>query len=183
MRLPQSRPSRDKDDRVIITPHGDKPPTVAERLALFDPVLHGGEAMAVAPGQAPRIWSFARCPALGADRGAPDRSVQPRVCRCAMGAVVADPATTDPGVAAATAHTGASGLHRVIARFLPDPALESTQDGAGERKQAVGEIDGPVRGHHGSAVVGQRSSAVRCVHGQGVDALFDGHIALARRQR
>ncbi len=34
---------------VIITPHGDKPPTLAERLALFDPVVHGGEAMAAAP--------------------------------------------------------------------------------------------------------------------------------------
>ena len=38
-----------EDGRVIITPHGDKPPTLAERLARFDPVLHGGEAMAVAP--------------------------------------------------------------------------------------------------------------------------------------
>ena len=38
-----------EDGRVIITPHGDKPPTLAERLALFDPVVHGGEAMAVVP--------------------------------------------------------------------------------------------------------------------------------------
>ncbi len=35
--------------RVIITPLGDKPPTLAERLALFNPAVHGGEAMAVAP--------------------------------------------------------------------------------------------------------------------------------------
>ena len=38
-----------EDGRVIITPHGDKPPTLAERLALFDPELHGGEAMATKP--------------------------------------------------------------------------------------------------------------------------------------
>lgn len=38
-----------EDGRVIITPQGDKPPTLADRLALFDPTLHGGEAMAVAP--------------------------------------------------------------------------------------------------------------------------------------
>ena len=38
-----------EDGRVIITPHGDKPPTLAERLALFDPTLHAGESMAVAP--------------------------------------------------------------------------------------------------------------------------------------
>ena len=38
-----------EDGRVIITPDGDKPPTLAERLARFDPALHGGEAMAVAP--------------------------------------------------------------------------------------------------------------------------------------
>ena len=35
-----------EEGRVIITPHGDKPPTLAERLALFDPAVHGGEAMA-----------------------------------------------------------------------------------------------------------------------------------------
>ncbi len=35
--------------RVIITPHGNKPLTLAERLARFDPALHGGEAMAAAP--------------------------------------------------------------------------------------------------------------------------------------
>jgi antitoxin MazE len=38
-----------EEGRVIITPHGDKPPTLAERLALFDPALHGGEAMAATP--------------------------------------------------------------------------------------------------------------------------------------
>lgn len=35
--------------RVIITPLGDRPPTLAERLALFDPAVHGGEAMAAVP--------------------------------------------------------------------------------------------------------------------------------------
>jgi antitoxin MazE len=38
-----------EDGRVIITPHGDKPLTLADRLALFDPALHGGEVMAAAP--------------------------------------------------------------------------------------------------------------------------------------
>ena len=38
-----------EEGRVIITPYGDKPPSLAERLALFDPALHGGEGMAVAP--------------------------------------------------------------------------------------------------------------------------------------
>ena len=38
-----------EEGRVIITPHGDKPPTLAERLALFDPAVHGGEAMAAVP--------------------------------------------------------------------------------------------------------------------------------------
>ena len=35
--------------RVIIEAHGDKPLTLAERLARFDPALHGGEAMPVGP--------------------------------------------------------------------------------------------------------------------------------------
>ena len=35
--------------RVIITPLHDQPLGLAERLALFDPALHGGEAMAVEP--------------------------------------------------------------------------------------------------------------------------------------
>ena len=38
-----------EEGRVIITPHGDKPPTLAERLALFDPAVHGGETMAAVP--------------------------------------------------------------------------------------------------------------------------------------
>jgi len=38
-----------EEGRVIITPHGEKPPTLAERLALFDPAVHGGEAMVVVP--------------------------------------------------------------------------------------------------------------------------------------
>ena len=38
-----------EEGRVIITPQGDKPPTLAQRLALFDPAVHGGEAMPVAP--------------------------------------------------------------------------------------------------------------------------------------
>jgi antitoxin MazE len=38
-----------EDGRVIITPQGDKPLSLAERLALFDPQMHGGEAMATTP--------------------------------------------------------------------------------------------------------------------------------------
>ena len=38
-----------EEGRVIITPHGDKPLTLAQRLALFDPAVHGGEAMAAVP--------------------------------------------------------------------------------------------------------------------------------------
>ena len=38
-----------EDGRVIITPDGAKPLTLAERLARFDPLVHGGEAMAVTP--------------------------------------------------------------------------------------------------------------------------------------
>ena len=38
-----------EEGRVIITPYGERPPTLAERLALFDPALHGGEVMAVVP--------------------------------------------------------------------------------------------------------------------------------------
>ncbi len=37
-----------EDGRVIITPQDDKPLTLADRLALFDPAVHGGEAMATA---------------------------------------------------------------------------------------------------------------------------------------
>jgi antitoxin MazE len=35
--------------RVIITPLHDQPLGLAERLALFDPAVHGGEVMAVTP--------------------------------------------------------------------------------------------------------------------------------------
>ena len=38
-----------EEGRVIIAPHGDKPLTLADRLALFDPAIHGGEAMAAKP--------------------------------------------------------------------------------------------------------------------------------------
>jgi antitoxin MazE len=38
-----------EDGRVIITPHGDEPLALADRLALFDPLLHAGEAMATVP--------------------------------------------------------------------------------------------------------------------------------------
>ena len=38
-----------EDGRVIITPHGDKPLSLADKLALFDPFVHGGEAMATLP--------------------------------------------------------------------------------------------------------------------------------------
>ncbi len=35
-----------EDGRVVITPVEDAPPTLAQRLARFDPARHGGEAMA-----------------------------------------------------------------------------------------------------------------------------------------
>lgn len=38
-----------EDGRVVIVPQGVKPLTLADRLALFDPALHGGEAMAAKP--------------------------------------------------------------------------------------------------------------------------------------
>lgn len=38
-----------EEGRIIITPQDDKPPTLAQRLALFDPAVHGGEAMPVVP--------------------------------------------------------------------------------------------------------------------------------------
>ena len=34
-----------EDGRVVITPQHDKPLSLADRLALFDPAVHGGEAM------------------------------------------------------------------------------------------------------------------------------------------
>lgn len=39
---------------VVITPVIDAPATLAQRLALFDPVQHGGEVMASAPVGAER---------------------------------------------------------------------------------------------------------------------------------
>ena len=38
-----------EDGRVVITPQAEKALTLADRLALFDPALQGGEAMAIAP--------------------------------------------------------------------------------------------------------------------------------------
>jgi antitoxin MazE len=38
-----------EEGRVIITPQGERPPTLEQRLALFDPAVHGGEVMAAAP--------------------------------------------------------------------------------------------------------------------------------------
>ncbi len=38
-----------EDGKVIITPHGVKPLSLADKLALFDPAVHGGEAMATLP--------------------------------------------------------------------------------------------------------------------------------------
>ena len=38
-----------QDGRVIIAPQGVEPVTMDGRLALFDPALHGGEAMLAAP--------------------------------------------------------------------------------------------------------------------------------------
>ena len=35
--------------RVIITPQDDKPLSLQDRLALFDPAVHSGEAMATPP--------------------------------------------------------------------------------------------------------------------------------------
>ena len=38
-----------EDGRVVITPQFDQPLALAERLALYDPLVHGGEAMVSAP--------------------------------------------------------------------------------------------------------------------------------------
>jgi antitoxin MazE len=38
-----------EEGRVVIAPEAGTPPTLEQRLALFDPVRHGGEAMAVKP--------------------------------------------------------------------------------------------------------------------------------------
>lgn len=37
-----------EDGRVVITPHDTAPLSLADRLARFDPALHGGEAMPTA---------------------------------------------------------------------------------------------------------------------------------------
>ena len=42
-------PETVEDGRVVITPQDDKPLSLLERLALFDPAVHGGESMAAAP--------------------------------------------------------------------------------------------------------------------------------------
>lgn len=41
-----------EDHRVVITPVGDAPLTLEQRLALFDPARHGGEVMATQPAGA-----------------------------------------------------------------------------------------------------------------------------------
>jgi antitoxin MazE len=38
-----------EEGRVVIAPQAEKALSLAQRLALFDPALHGGEAMAGAP--------------------------------------------------------------------------------------------------------------------------------------
>ena len=43
-----------EDGRVIITPQAEKALTLAARLALFDPAVHGGEVKADAPVGAER---------------------------------------------------------------------------------------------------------------------------------
>jgi hypothetical protein len=50
---------------VIITPRAGRAMTLAERLAAFDPVRHGGEAMAAAPIGRERCRSPGRAIALG----------------------------------------------------------------------------------------------------------------------
>jgi antitoxin MazE len=43
-----------ENDRVVITPVAPKELSLEQRLALFDPARHGGEAMAAAPVGAER---------------------------------------------------------------------------------------------------------------------------------
>lgn len=43
-----------ENDRVVITPVAPKALSLEQRLALFDPARHGGEAMAAAPVGAER---------------------------------------------------------------------------------------------------------------------------------
>lgn len=42
-------PAAVAEGRVTITAQGDEPPTLADRLAVFDPSVHGGQALAVVP--------------------------------------------------------------------------------------------------------------------------------------
>jgi len=42
--------------QVVITPVADTPVTLEQRLALFDPARHGGEAMASQLVGAERLW-------------------------------------------------------------------------------------------------------------------------------
>ena len=42
--------------RVVITPLGDVPLTLEQRLARFDPQRHGGEAMPTGPGVGAEQW-------------------------------------------------------------------------------------------------------------------------------
>ena len=44
-----------EDGRVIIAPQGDKALSLAERLARFDPAVHGGEVMAT-PALGSEVW-------------------------------------------------------------------------------------------------------------------------------
>ena len=44
-----------EDGRVIIAPQGDKALSLAERLARFDPAVHGGEVMAT-PALGREVW-------------------------------------------------------------------------------------------------------------------------------
>lgn len=46
---------RVEDGRVVIIPEAAAPLTLEQRLALFDPARHGGEAMAAAPQGAERF--------------------------------------------------------------------------------------------------------------------------------
>ena len=42
--------------QVVITPMNDAPLTLAQRLALFDPIRHGGEAMAIGQALGAERW-------------------------------------------------------------------------------------------------------------------------------
>lgn len=45
-----------EEGRVVIEPLDDLPPTLAQRLALFDPAVHGGEAMPSAQPLGAEAW-------------------------------------------------------------------------------------------------------------------------------